>query len=240
MLYKYETHCHSSQASACSRSTSQELVRAYHAAGFAGLVLTDHFVLGNTAVDRRAPWEEQMKCYWNAYLDAKEVGDTLDFDVIFGIEHAYGDGKELLFYGIDLDFLLANPDIPEIPLEELVRRVHSYGGIAVQAHPYRCRWYVNMEVGPRTDLIDGVEVCNICNQPGEDRKALRLAQEGGFLMTCGGDIHKADDPRLGVTGIALPYRIHNEKELVTALKNGDQHYIIGGKIVGEIQEEDLP
>ena len=240
MLYRYETHCHCSQCSACSRSTSQELVRAYHKAGFAGMVLTDHFVLGNSAVDRSLPWEEQMKCQYQPYLDAKEVGDSLDFDVIFGIEHAYGDGKELLFYGIDLNFLLSNPDIPEISVEELVARVKSYGGIVVQAHPYRNRWYVNMEVGPRADLIDGVEVYNSCNQPGEDKQALALAKSGSFLMTCGGDIHRASDPRLGMAGIALPYRIRNEKELVSALKSGDCQYIIGGNIIKEIREADLP
>lgn len=88
MVYKYETHCHCAQSSRCGRSSSQDMVRAYHAAGFAGLVLTDHFVPDSTAVDRSLPWAEQMKCYWQAYLDAKQVGDELDFDVIFGIEHA--------------------------------------------------------------------------------------------------------------------------------------------------------
>lgn len=240
MLYKYETHCHCSQCSRCGKSTPQEMVRAYHAAGFAGMVLTDHFVLGSTAVDRSLPWEAQMKCYWQAYLDAKQVGDELDFDVIFGIEHAYGDGKEILLYGIDLDFLLANPDIPEIPLEEFIARVKAYGGIAVQAHPYRCRWYVNMAVGPRTDLIDGAEVHNVWNQPGEDAKALAMAKEGGFIMTCGGDIHLATDAKLGTAGIALPYRIHDEKELVAALKKGDHQYIVGGNILKDIHETDLP
>lgn len=240
MFYKYETHCHCSQSSRCGRSTSQEMVRAYHAAGFTGMVLTDHFVLGSTAVDRSLPWADQMNCYWQAYLDAKKVGDELDFDVIFGIEHAYGDGKEILIYGIDLPFLLANPDAPEIPLEEFVRRVHDYGGIVVQAHPYRNRWYVNMAVGPRTDLIDGVEVCNVCNQPGEDKQALALAQAGNYIMTCGGDIHLATDERLGTAGIALPYRIHDEKELVQALKKGDHQYIVGGNIYPEITADILP
>lgn len=240
MLYRYETHCHCSQCSACSRSTAQELVQAYHRAGFAGLVLTDHFIFGNTAVDRKLPWESRMRCYHQAYLDAKEAGAALDFDVIFGIEHAYGDGKEVLIYGIDLDFLLANPDIPTLSLDELTRRVQKYGGIVVQAHPYRNRSYVNMAVGPRADLVDGIEVCNACNKPGEDRQALELARLKDYIITCGGDIHVADDPRLGMTGIALPYRIHDEKELVAALKRRDHQFIIAGRILPEIQEEDLP
>lgn len=60
-MYLYETHCHSSDCSRCGRSTARELVRAYHAAGYAGMVLTDHFVTGNTAVDRSLPWDVQMR-----------------------------------------------------------------------------------------------------------------------------------------------------------------------------------
>jgi len=216
-----------------------DLVRAYHDAGYAGLVLTDHFIFGNTAVDRNMSWKSRMRCYYEAYLQAKIAAEELDFDVIFGIEHAYGDGKEVLIYGIDLHFLLENEDIPRISLDELVRRVQAYGGIVIQAHPYRDRPYVNMAVEPRADLVDGMEVYNVCNNPGEDRKALALARTGPYIQTSGGDIHMASDPRIGMAGIALPYRISDEKQLVAALKQGDHRYIIGGKIVETIQPEHL-
>ena len=65
-MYTYEMHCHSSQCSACGRSTAQELVQAYYEAGFSGMVLTDHFVTGNTAIDRNLPWQEQMEAYYKA------------------------------------------------------------------------------------------------------------------------------------------------------------------------------
>ena len=240
MYYRYETHCHCSECSACSRSTARELVRAYHAAGFQGLVLTDHFIHGNTAVDRSLPWEDQMTAFHRAFLEAKDEGNKLDFDVIFGIEHAYGDGKEVLLYGIDLAFLLRNPDIPHLTLDELTDRVHAWGGIVVQAHPYRNRAYVNMAVGPRADLVDGIEVHNVCNLPGEDRQALQLARTGAYILTSGGDIHSALDPRLGSAGIALPYRIRDEKELVNALKRGDHRCIVDGNILDSIEEKHLP
>ena len=240
MFYKYETHCHCTQCSRCGKSTAQDMVRAYHAAGFSGLVLTDHFVLGSTAVDRSLPWAEQMKCYWQAYQDAKQVGDELDFDVIFGIEHAYGDGKEVLIYGIDLPFLLSNPDIPELTLDELVARVHAYGGIVVQAHPYRERSYVNMSVGPRADIVDGIEVYNVYNKPGEDKKALALSAQKDYILTCGGDIHTAADPNIGSAGILLPHRVHDEKALVAALKDRSHGFIVQGNVVDRIQEADLP
>lgn len=239
MEYRYETHCHGSQCSACSHSTTQELVEAYHQAGFAGMVLTDHFIYGNTAVDRKLPWAERMRCYYKAYTDAREYGEKLDFDVIFGVEHAYGDGKEVLLYGIDLDFLLDNPDIPDLSLDEMVKRVHAYGGLAVQAHPYRSRWYINMDVEPRADLVDGIEVYNIGNQRHEDQQALELSRTGDFILTSGGDIHKADDLKLGMAGIALPYRVRNGKEFVAALKRRDHRCIIAGQIAEKIREEDV-
>lgn len=240
MLYRYETHCHCVQASRCARSTAQELVRAYHAKGYAGLVLTDHFIFGNTSVPRDLSWQTRMRMYHQAYLDAKAEGDKLDFDVIFGIEHAYGDGKEVLIYGIDLPFLLNNPDIPEISLDEFAARVKAHGGIVVQAHPYRNRSYVNMAVGPRADLVDGIEVHNPWNQPGEDKQALELANSGDYILTSGGDIHMAEDPRLGTAGILLPYRVRNEKEFVAALKQHHHVCLVGGRAVDPLQPQDLP
>ena len=239
MEYRYETHCHSSQCSGCAKSTSQELVRAYHAAGYAGLVLTDHFIWGNTAVDKNLPWDQRMKAYYQGYLDAKVVGDELDFDVIYALEHAYGDGKEVLIYGVELDFLLANPDIPEITLDEFVDRVHAAGGIVIQAHPYRDRYYVNMAVGPRTDIVDGIEVYNACNKSGEDVQTLPLLEMKDYIVTSGGDIHKDTDERIGHAGIVLPRRVKTSKEFADALKERKHGFLVKGKIVKNITANDL-
>lgn len=239
MEYRYETHCHSAQCSLCAQSSSQMLVRAYKAAGYTGLVLTDHFIFGHTAVPASLPWDQRMKRYFQAYLEAKAVGDELDFDVIFGIEHAYGDGKEVLIYGVELDFLLVNPDIPEISLDELVTRVHEAGGIVIQAHPYRSRWYVNMSVEPRADLVDGIEVYNACNAPGDDPKALALAQTGDYIVTSGGDVHSDRDPCLGLAGVVFDRRIRTSKEFADALKQRRHRYLVNGNLLSDIGPEDL-
>lgn len=239
-MYLYETHCHCSQCSACARSPSRELVRAYKAAGYAGLVLTDHFVLGNTAVDRSLPWEERMRAYYGAYLEAKEEGDRLDFDVIFGIEHAYGSGKEVLIYGIGLDFLLDNSDIPQIPLEELARRVRACGGLVIMAHPYRDRSYVDMSVQPPEALLDGIEQFNAFDGPGEDLKALELAKRHPeYILTSGGDVHRAECPQIGAAGLWFDRRIRSGAELVAALKRGGYAYQVRRERVSRIGPEHL-
>ena len=51
-MYLYETHVHSLNGSLCGKCTPQELVKAYKQAGYAGLILTDHFIKGNTSVPR--------------------------------------------------------------------------------------------------------------------------------------------------------------------------------------------
>ena len=202
-------------------------------------MLTDHFIYGNTAVPRDLPWADRMKRYYAAYLDAKAVADPLDFDVIFGIEHAYGDGKEVLIYGVELDFLLVNPDIPKLSLDELVERVHEASGIVVQAHPYRDRYYVNMAVGPRTDIVDGIEVYNACNTAGEDVQTLPLLEQKNFIMTAGGDIHKDDDKRIGSAGVVLPHRVKTSKEFADTLKMRRHGLMVNGKTLYKITAADL-
>lgn len=227
MQYRYETHCHSSRCSRCAHSTPTELVKAYHEAGYAGLVLTDHFIHGNNCVDASLPWEQQMQCYYDAYLEAREAAKALDFDVIFGLEHAYGGGMEVLCYGIDLDFLLNNPDIPKLELPEFAKRVHEYGGILIHAHPYR--W-----AGPELELpmehLDGIEVFNCGNPPWKNQLAQEFANGKNLIQTSGGDTHLSTSHMLGTAGIALPYRLQTGKALVRALKKRDHSLIFPGQL----------
>ncbi len=231
MHYRYETHCHCSQCSRCAISDSRSLVLAYHRAGYAGLVLTDHFVLGNTAVDTSLPWQEQIECYRRAYLNAKAAAEPLDFDVIFGIEHAYGYGQEVLCYGIEPEFLLDNPDIPRLSIEEFIDRVHAAGGIVIQAHPYR---YGGWEIPVRMDILDGVEVHNAGNPPIKNDMATQKASGRDCIRTSGGDIHWASNVNLGLAGVALPYRVCDSRTFADALKRGDHRLIIQGQIQEDV------
>ena len=235
-MYRYETHCHTNFCSKCAHSTPAEMVRAYKSAGYAGLILTDHFILGYTCVDQTLPWGPRMECYYNAYLQAKAEGDRLDFDVIFGIEHAHGGGQEVLVYGIDLNFLLSHPEIETASLEEFAALVHAAGGILIQAHPYR---YGGWEVPVRLDLIDGIEIYNAGNEAQNNRMALQKAAERPCILTAGADSHAAWEERVGTTGIALPYRVSDGQALVAALRKGDHKLVIRRQIIDTITPEVL-
>ena len=223
MEYLYETHCHSAGGSRCAHSATSELVRSYHAAGYAGLVLTDHFVLGNTAVDKNLPWSEQMKRYYDSWLEGKAAAQELDFDLIFGIEHAC-DGSEFLCYGIDLEFLLANPDIPQLSLDAFVTRAHAYGAVVIQAHPFR---WAPAGTPLRLDILDGIEVYNAANSDAANAAAQACATG---ICTSGGDVHIATDARIGKAGILLPQRARSAKVLANLLRQQNYRILINGEI----------
>lgn len=228
--YLYETHCHTSWCSACAVSSPQEMAAAYYAHGYAGIIITDHFLLGNSAVDRALPWDVKMHAYYDAYLAARDWAQGRDFDVHFGLEHQYGGGKEVLTYGIDLDFLLDHPELHRMPLGEYAALVHEAGGFLSMAHPYRDRGYIDRRAQPQPEYLDAVEVYNYHNDVGENRQAEELAQRTGLPGTAGGDVHEADSPAIGQAGVALRERAATGQELVAALRSGDFAILVGGEL----------
>ncbi|MGN0172174.1 MAG: PHP domain-containing protein [Acutalibacteraceae bacterium] len=229
-MFQYEMHMHCCECSACAQSKAVDMVRSFHAAGYAGMVMTDHSCTGNSAIPRRWSWGQRVRKYYEIYLQAKEEGDRLDFDVLFGWEHDYGYGKEVLTYGIDLDFLLQNPDIPELSLAQYAERVHAFGGYIAQAHPYRDRDYIDMSVQPQPELLDGVEVYNAANGPCENAKAMLLAVTHDLGWISGSDSHHVD-MNVGRAGLLFEHRIQTNEQLVAALRAKKGKLVADGRIV---------
>ncbi len=231
MWYRYETHMHSNQGSRCGRSSAADMVRAYHDAGYAGAVLTDHFIWGNTAVPKELPWEERMQRYYDAYLSAKPVAEELDFDLMFGIEHFYGNWKEMLVYGMPVEFWKENSDLPDISVEELGERIHAAGGFISHAHPYRMRpEYMTAFYEPVITMCDAIEVYNFSDPDESNQKAAELARRTGLIPTSGADSHFTAFPGIGQAGMAFDHRLHNSAELIAALRAGEGKLIIRGEI----------
>lgn len=190
MGYKYETHLHTREGSACARATAAEQVRSYYEAGYAGIIVTDHFFNGNTAVPRNLPWEERVNLFCLGYENAKAEGDRLGMDVFFGWESGYY-GTDFLIYGLDKDWLLKHDDILEWSVEKQYKTVKADGGMVVHAHPYREAFYIP-EIRLYPDCVDAVEVINMGNMsldPTYNDKAYEYAKKIDMPMTSGSDIH---------------------------------------------------
>ena len=86
MGYRYETHLHTCQGSKCGRATGAEQARFYKEAGYQGVIITDHFCGGNTAMPKEGSWKERIDLYCKGYEDALEEGKKIGLDVFFGFE----------------------------------------------------------------------------------------------------------------------------------------------------------
>ena len=229
-MYKYEMHLHSKECSACSYATSEELIIAAKEKGYSGIVLTNHFIRGNTCIDRKLPWEFFVGAYEEDYLMAKEFGLKVDMDVLFGIEEGLGKGKEILIYGLSPKTIKSAPLFKSMQLPELYKFIHKNGGFAVCPHPFRHRDYI-IESDKEPDLryFDAIEVSNHCNSVEENLKATEFAKSNGMKMIAGGDVHSIGG--IGYSGLAFNERIRNSKQLVKHLKSNKYRLIVNGEII---------
>ena len=134
MPFLYETHMHTCQVSACGVSTGKEHVHFYRDAGYTGIIMTDHFFRGNTAVDRELPWKDRINWFWSGYEDAKAEGDKVGLDVFFGLEQNFA-GDEYLVYGLTKEYMMEHPEIKqsrEVPREEWIRVAGMHEAIISQ------------------------------------------------------------------------------------------------------------
>lgn len=230
--YLYDTHVHTSEGSACAENSGAEMARAYAAGGYTGIIVTDHFFYGNTAVDRGLPWKEWTERFCLGYEHARAEGEKLGLQVFFGWESGY-DGTEFLVYGLDGQWLAQHPEIKDATVQEQFVLVHAGGGIVCQAHPYREAPYIK-EIRLFPEYVDAVEGVNATHSDREGRtlhhpefndRAIAYAKEHGLPMTAGSDQHTVEMLEGGMVFSRRLADIHDFTKAVlgreaTALLNG--------------------
>lgn len=219
MAFLYETHMHTCQGSACGSSTGAEHARAYKQLGYTGIIITDHFFRGNTAVPRDLPWEQRINWFCSGYEDALQEGRRIGLDVFFGWEQNFH-GDEYLIYGLDKAWLLAHPEMEHWTRQQQFDEVTRWGGCVIQAHPFRDRGYIPaIRLGRQ--FCHGIEVSNAGNTPYNDAAALRYGQEFDFVMTCGSDNHNAESALAHperITGVALDDKLTSIHDWVRIIR----------------------
>ena len=219
MGYLYETHMHTCQASACGRSTGKEHARFYKEAGYTGIIMTDHFFGGNTAVDRHLPWEDRIDWFFEGYEDALEEGKRIGLDVFFGLEQNY-DGDEYLIYGLNREYITAHPEMERWTRRQQLEEVHKAGGCVIQAHPFRIRDYME-KIIVGEGYCDGIEVANAGNTQLDDARAMIYGRERGLLMTAGSDNHRSP-PSRETFGIVLEKKLTCIEDYVKIIRNREK------------------
>lgn len=214
-MYKYETHLHTSATSACSYSSPKEQIITIYNAGYTGAVVTDHFMNGNSLVDKRLPWVKQVDAFAKGYYLAKEAAEHLDFDVFFAFEYSYS-GTDFLVYGISPEQLKSEPGLLKLSVTDFFDWTHENNGFIIHAHPFRHEFYIP-KIRLYTDYIDAVEVVNEGNKNHQyNINAFDYAIENSFPMTKGSDLH--DSSKFKDGGIAVHKRANTIQDLIGMIK----------------------
>lgn len=219
-MYKYETHVHTCEGSACASASGAAQAMFYKSRGFTGIVVTDHFFNGNTAIPHELPWEEKVNHFCLGYENAKEQGKKIGLDVFFGWEYSYH-GADLLTYGLDKQWLLKHPMVMDMDVNSYCDFVREQGGIIVHAHPFREADYIAMiRLFPRK--CDACEIINSCRTDFENNMAKLYAESYGLMPFAGSDNHSAAQEKLN--GVDFDELITSEQHFAQLVK--EQKYRI--------------
>lgn len=223
---------HTAEGSECGQSIGAEMARAFKNAGYTGIIVTDHFFYGNTAVDRGLSWTDWVERFCRGYENAKAEGDRLGLQVFFGWESGY-QGTEFLIYGLDKEWLLMHPEIKDATVEEQYALVHQSGGIVVHAHPFREEDYIP-EIRLYPDYVDAVEGVNARHtspvseshwNPEFNMRALAYGKEHKLPFTAGSDQH---DTTMVRGGMVFPRRLKDIHDFTRAVLAGEALELLDG------------
>jgi predicted metal-dependent phosphoesterase TrpH len=204
--------------SRCAEATPREQAKAYKERGYAGIIVTDHFLNGNTGCPKGLSWADAMTFFCSGYEAAKAEGDKLGLDVFFGLEYAVR-GTEFLLYGLTPEFLFNHPGMDTLSAAQISALTRSAGGYVAQAHPYRSAWWIERPYPVDPGLIDGIETFNAGNfDPEINALAHEFAELNRLPAQSGTDSHFAEQPFTG--GVALRERAGDIFDIINAIKTG--------------------
>lgn len=223
-MFKTELHCHSIDASPCSRLSASELVDIYIKAGYDTVVLTNHFSHFVYDHYKCQSVREYAEIFISAYEKMKEsAGDRLT--VLMGAEvRVRSLPNDFLIIGDTAEFLKSTENIFDMTVEELHGECKKRGWLLVQAHPFR-NWIT--VVNPA--FLDGIEVYN--GHIGHEERnfiAEQWANEYGLIKTSGTDMHYDYVPASG--GILTEEKITDMKMLADVLRSGRYELLKSDKV----------
>lgn len=205
-----DLHTHSFPASPCGSASVDELIQEARRIGLDGICLTDHNF--NWPAEKI---EALRQKHGFLVLRGNEITTDQGHMVVFGLERDLG-GSGL------------------VKLEALSAAVRNANGFLIVVHPFRGFLTFGVEqlgltvekagARPLFQWVDGVEVANGMVTDAENAFADRVCQHLGLASTGGSDAHSAS--KLGCYATEFTAPIHNERDLVAALKTGNYRPVV--------------
>lgn len=222
-MYKTEPHLHSFPLSSCSHLPVDDLIRRHGEAGYATVILADHFSRYHYAklelyLKRTLTWEEYVDQFYQTWEAAKAAGEKYGVRVLFAVELSLSVGHFLL-YGVDRAFLLSRPDVFELTPDALHAHARANGVTVIQAHPLR-----DGLCTPYPEQVDGFEVFN--SHPRHNNENDRVRQIADryphLLRTVGSDVHRPED--VGGSAVLSETPIESVEQYLELLRSGKAQF----------------
>ena len=216
-MYKIETHLHTCHSSPCGKVDADTICRLYAEAGYAAIVVTDHFFRYTCKPHCwDIPYDRFFDVFSEGYHRMCKAAQAYGLKIYKGAEVRFdGSVNDYLLYNYP-DDLLQDPDtVFSMGLERFSALCRDAGALLIQAHPNR---------GECTQadfrFLDGVEVQNM-NPRNESRNDLTLEfaeANPRLIRLSGSDFHREQD--VGCGGILVEKLPENEAELAQLLRSG--------------------
>lgn len=222
--YRIELHAHTSPVSKCSDITPQEMAEIYHALGYDGIVITNHFQYKE---DRDK--QEYIEYFFADFEETKRIAKPLGLKVYLGAEIRFTENSnDYLIYGVDRKTLEEIYDLLPFGIENFRKNYQMPNSLFIQAHPMRDK----MEsVDPA--LLDGVEAYNL--HPGHNSRVGKTAvwcrKNGLGTVIAGSDFHHKDRGDEGLCALRSKLMPADCFELAALLRSKDYLLELGGNLL---------
>jgi predicted metal-dependent phosphoesterase TrpH len=166
-MKKYDLHIHT-KYSKCSNLDPRLLLKIAKKLKFNGIAVTDHNTIKGS-------------------LAVKKLNKDKDFEVIKGIEVDTPKGSILAYY--------VNENIKSKTLLGILDEIKKQDGLAAIAHPFRLSFHsrhrFSYPIEKIKNKIDAIEAFNARNFPGDNKKAIEVADKLKIPKIAGSDTHFA-------------------------------------------------
>lgn len=216
MSYKYETHLHTYEGSACASTHLTDYPAYLKKRGYAGYFITDHFFNSNTRFSHDLPWEEKVMGLRKIYDESLKAAAEYSLDVFLGWEYDGGQFAHVITLGLPPEWLLDHPETMTMDDWKYCELVRESGGFLIQAHPFRSKTRITLY----PNHVDAVEIINASQDDVLNGYAKIYADMYSLPVTAGSDIHHIDNPNCRMCGVKSETRFKTAADYVNALKNG--------------------
>ena len=213
-MFKTETHLHTSESSGCARLSAEEMVKSYYEEGYSTICICDHLKEDHLIHWGNISWQEKVNNHLKGYEKAKETALKYNINILLAseIEFKKTAPNHYLLIGVTKEFLLSNPDICEMSIEEFAILAKKNNIFVVQAHPFR-----DSRCFPTSEFVDAIEVYNSNPRHSDfNEKSFELVEKYDLCITAGSDAHRAED--IARSGILTETEIKTSDDLIEAIK----------------------